>query len=97
MDALRAGHSSRARTIYGLENPADRQGQYASMFHTTEAAALRRDCVACYHMFDQCMYGPDFKKATGLLSSAIMVDMDKTCTHGRKGHESLSVQNPDGM
>ena len=50
-EVFRQGASSRAKTVYGLENPVDRGGEFASMFATAEADELRARYSARDYVF----------------------------------------------
>lgn len=79
----------------GLEHPADRGDPYPSFFNTPEVELVKQFCKMKYYVLDQCMFGAQTKKPTGMLLPTSSSDMMIRCKHSRK-HPQLRGLDSDG-
>ena len=82
-----------------LEHPADPGHEpYPSLFHSDEFRYLCAACVMLYSTLDQCRYGGETKKPTGLAISNYEQQAQRfhlRCNH-RSKHKSVIGPSADG-
>ena len=85
------------KSVIAMENPADPGRQpMPSVFATEEARVLRNVSGAKDFVFDQCMFGLEYRKATQILSNADLSSLAKLCNHGVGAHRTLRGKNGVG-